>query len=175
MSRVGLAATGRSTATSRPARRLVNLSTSASCWRRLPRAGLGLSINKDTGKVERSPSPFESQRTLRYAQQQTTASARPARRQVYRPADGRLSWTRASSDGGTDPDVIRRIARSRRRSTHPQPPAGDASIPAPEEEHDVSPEVLALAARGETFRRSSSPRADRRRPRGREGRSRELV
>jgi hypothetical protein len=55
-------------------------------------AGLGLSINKDTGKVEQKPvTPSDSQRTLRTPKQKTTASGQgePVGR-VYRLPDGRL-------------------------------------------------------------------------------------
>ncbi len=55
-------------------------------------AGLGLSINKDTGQVEKKPiTPSESTRTLRTPKQQTQATGQgePVGR-VYRLPDGRL-------------------------------------------------------------------------------------
>jgi hypothetical protein len=55
-------------------------------------AGLGLSINKDTGKVEQKPvTPSESTRTLRTPKQKQTATGQgEAVGQVYRLPDGRL-------------------------------------------------------------------------------------
>jgi hypothetical protein len=55
-------------------------------------AGLGLSVNKKTGKVERkSNTPSESQRTLHTPKSKTRASGKgQAVGRVYRLPDGRL-------------------------------------------------------------------------------------
>jgi hypothetical protein len=56
-------------------------------------AGLGLSINKQTGAVEKRPAPASSssERTLRTPKAKTTASGKgQAVGQVYRLPDGRL-------------------------------------------------------------------------------------
>src|SRR4051794_20785389 len=54
-------------------------------------AGLGLSVNKDTGKVEKKPTQPTAQRALKTPKSKTTASGKGrAVGQVYRLPDGRL-------------------------------------------------------------------------------------